>query len=138
MVPPNAPSLFHKLREYDVFIRDLVLQPLTWQTTPRTLQSTPHSPSAGTLLNRPPLHQLLQPQILPRRLFPRLRCPRDPKSSMLIWYDIVFVLRVRRLMVRWHVDFFVGKLRGAVELFEEVGDAGLIHVDVGVGGIFGL
>lgn len=32
----------------------------------------------------------------------------------------------------------MGELGGAVELLEEVGDAGLVHVDVGVGGVFGL
>lgn len=57
---------------------------------------------------------------------------------MLIRHDIVFVLRVRRLVLQWHVDFFVGELRRPVELLEEVGGAGLVHVHVGVGGVFGL
>lgn len=34
---------------------------------------------------------------------------------MLVRHDVVFVFRVRRLVVRGHVDGFVGEVGGAVE-----------------------
>ena len=57
---------------------------------------------------------------------------------MLVRHHVVFVLGVRRLVLRRHVDCFVRQVRGAAEFFEEVGVAGGGEVDVGVGGIFGL
>ena len=74
---------------------------------------------------------------------------------MLVGDDVVFVFRVGRLMLRWDVDFLVGEMPGTVEFlvrlvggqkrlevrvsyFEEVGDAGLVQVNVGSGGVFGL
>lgn len=81
-------------------------------------------------------HQRLQPQILPRALPLRLRRARYPKGRVLVRHDVVFVFRVRRLVLGGHVDGFVGEVRGAVEFFEEVGVTGLGEVDVGVGGVF--
>lgn len=57
---------------------------------------------------------------------------------MLIGYYIILVFGVRRLVLGRDVDFFVGELGRAVELFEEVGDAWVGEVDVGVGRVFGL
>ena len=57
---------------------------------------------------------------------------------MLIRHYIIFVFRVRRLVLRRDVDEFFGEVGGAVEFFEEVGVAGGGEVNVGVGRIFGL
>ena len=57
---------------------------------------------------------------------------------MLIRHYIIFVFRVRRLVLWWDVNEFFGEVWGAVEFFEEVGVAGGGEVDVGVGRIFGL
>ena len=57
---------------------------------------------------------------------------------MLIRHYIIFIFRIRRLVLRRDVDEFFGEVGGTVEFFEEVGVAGRGEVDVGVGGIFGL
>ena len=79
---------------------------------------------------------------------------------MLIGYDVIFIFRVRRLVLRWDIDEFVREMWRAVEFlfvkkerlssemgmrdccreryFEQVGEAGLGKVNIGVGGIFGL
>lgn len=56
---------------------------------------------------------------------------------MLVWHYIVLVFGVDGLIVGWDVDFVVWELVFA-EVFEEVGVAGTVEVDVGVGGVFGL
>lgn len=50
------------------------------------------------------LHQLLQPQVLPSGLPFRLSGALDPKRSVLVGYDVVFVLGVDGLVVRRDVD----------------------------------
>lgn len=57
---------------------------------------------------------------------------------MLIRHHIIFIFRIRRLVLRRDVDEFFREVGGAVEFFEEVGVPGGGEVDVGVGGIFGL
>lgn len=57
---------------------------------------------------------------------------------MLVRHYIIFIFRIRWLVLRRDVDEFFGEVGGAVEFFEEVGVAGGGEVDVGVGGIFGL
>ena len=57
---------------------------------------------------------------------------------MLIRHDVVFVLRIRRLVLRGHVDGFVREVGAAGEFFEEVGVEGVGEVEVGVGRVFGL
>ena len=56
---------------------------------------------------------------------------------MLVWYYIILIFWVDRLVVWRDVDFVVGELVFA-EVFEEVCVAGAREVDVGVGGVFGL
>jgi hypothetical protein len=56
---------------------------------------------------------------------------------VLVWYYIILVFWVDRLVVCRDVDFVVGELVFA-EIFEEVCVAGASEVDVGVGGVFGL
>ena len=46
-----------------------------------------------------PPHQRLQPQILPRRLPPRLRGALDPEGRVLVRHHVVFVFRVRGLVL---------------------------------------
>lgn len=57
---------------------------------------------------------------------------------MLVRHYIVFVFWIRRLVLGWDVDEFVGEVRGAVEFFEDVGVTARMQVDVGVGAVFGL
>ena len=57
---------------------------------------------------------------------------------MLIGNHVIFVFRVRGLVMWRDVDFFERQGGGASEFFEEVGDAGFREVDVCMGGIFGL
>ena len=57
---------------------------------------------------------------------------------MLVRHYIIFIFRIRRLVLRRDVDEFFGEVGGPVEFFEEVGVAGGGEVDVGVGGVFGL
>jgi len=54
---------------------------------------------------------------------------------MLVGNYIIFIFWIDRLVVRRHIDFVVGELVFA-EVFEEVGVAGAVEVDVGVGGVF--
>ncbi len=57
---------------------------------------------------------------------------------MLVRHYIIFIFRIRRLVLRRDVDEFLGEVGRPVEFFEEVGMAGGREVDVGVGGIFRL
>lgn len=57
------------------------------------------------------IHKSLKPQIPPHSLAPPLHGARNPKRSMLIRNDIILVLRVRRLVLRRHVDFFNWQIR---------------------------
>lgn len=57
---------------------------------------------------------------------------------MLVRHYIIFIFRIRWLVLRRDVDEFFGEVWGAIEFFEEIGVAGGGEVDVCVGGIFGL
>ena len=71
------------------------------------------------------IDQSPQPQVSPHNLPLRLRRSCYPKSSMLVRNDIVFVFWVRGLVRRGDIDELVREVRGFVEFFEEVGEAGL-------------
>ena len=65
--------------------------------------------------------QRLKPQIPPNRLPSPLHGPRNPKRSMFIGDDVIFVFRVARLVLRLEVDVFDGEVGGTVEGEEEEG-----------------
>jgi len=80
------------------------------------------------------LHQVPQSQVFPSSLLYLLRRPLNSKRRMLIRYYIIFILRVDRLVVRRNIDLVIGEFVLA-EVFEEVGVAGTVEVDVSVGGV---
>lgn len=94
---------------------------------PRQLPPTP----------RPPLHQLPQPQIPPRRLLDPLRRLLDAKRRVLVRHHVVLVLRVDGLVLGLDEDV-VAREAVAAEVLEEVRVARAVEVDVGVGGVFVL
>ena len=53
---------------------------------------------------------------------------------MLVRDDVIFVFGIDRLMLRRHIDIFRSDA-SATEVFEEVGNTGLIEVDIGMRGI---
>jgi hypothetical protein len=62
-------------------------------------------------------HQAFQSEIPPSRLLHLLRRSLNAERSMLIRNDIIFVIRVYRLVLWWDIDFLGGKLE-AREVFE--------------------
>jgi hypothetical protein len=114
-------------------------RPSSTQSTlklPRT--SLPQNPHRGLVGFPGALRkQLLQPQILPRRLLVLHCVALDSKRGMLVGHDIILVFRVQRLVLRRNEDFLWLKVR-AGELFEEVGDARGVEVEVGGVGVAGL
>ena len=56
---------------------------------------------------------------------------------MLVRHNIIFIFGIQRLVVRWHVDFFWGKV-GSVEFFEKVGNTWGRKMEVSAGGVAGL
>lgn len=69
----------------------------------------------------------MQAEILPRRLPRLLLRTLNPKRGMLVRHEIFLVVRIKRLMLRRHEDFFSGEL-DAREVFEEVGVVRRVHV----------
>lgn len=69
----------------------------------------------------------MQAEILPRRLPRLLLRALNPKRGMLVRHEIFLVVRIERLMLRRHEDFFGGEL-DAREVFEEVGVVRRVHV----------
>jgi hypothetical protein len=58
----------------------------------------------------------VQTEITPSRFLLTLGSSLDSESSMLLGDNIVFVIRIQWLMLRWHVNFFVRQM-GAIEVF---------------------
>jgi hypothetical protein len=83
------------------------------------------------------LHERGQIEVLPGRLLVVLCGFLDAKGGMLVGDDIVFVLGIDGLVVRWHVDFVIGQFVFA-EVLKEVGVAGPLHVNVRVASVFVL
>jgi hypothetical protein len=75
-------------------------------------------------------HQAFQPEVPPSRLLHLLRRSLDAESSMLIGHDVVFVIRVYRLVLWWDIDLFGRKLETG-EVFEQVGVMRLVEMEIG-------
>ena len=75
-------------------------------------------------------HQAFQPEVPPSRLLHLLRRSLDAESSMLIGNDVVFVVRVDRLVLWWDIDLFGGQLETR-EVFEQVGVMRLVEMEIG-------
>jgi hypothetical protein len=58
----------------------------------------------------------VQTEITPSRFLLTLSGSLNSESSMLLRYNIVFVVRIQWLMLRWHIDLFVRQM-GAIEVF---------------------
>jgi len=56
----------------------------------------------------------------------------DSKGSVLIWHDVIFVVRVDRLVLRWNINLFSRKLE-AREVFEQVCVMRLMKMEIGEG-----
>jgi hypothetical protein len=54
----------------------------------------------------------------------------DAESSMLIGNNVVFVVRVYRLVLWWDIDLFGRKLETR-EVFEQVGVMRLVEMEIG-------
>jgi hypothetical protein len=58
----------------------------------------------------------VQTKVTPSRFLLALSGSLNSESSMLLRHNIVFIVRVQWLMLRWHVDLFVRQMC-AVEVF---------------------
>lgn len=82
-------------------------------------------------------HELREAEVAPCGLAAQRRGLLDAKGGVLVWNDVVLVLRVHRLVVRGHVDV-VGGEAVLGEGLEEVGVARAVQVEGGEVGVFVL
>ena len=75
-------------------------------------------------------HQAFQTKIPPSRLLHLLRRSLDAERSMLIGYDVVFIVRVYGLMLWRDIDLFGRKLETR-EVLEQVGVMRLVEMEIG-------
>lgn len=50
---------------------------------------------------------------------------------MLVWYDVIFVLRVERLVLGWDIDFLRCKVRATIKFLGYFRDWLLFHRETG-------
>jgi hypothetical protein len=116
---------------------------------PPSLPQQPHRtpcllPTIIPTHRRPSRHQPLNPQVPPNRLPRPLRRALNPKRRVLIGHHIVLILRVNRSMLRRDEDLFGREQvhaaggQGRVVRLEHVGVLGVVEVEGGEGGVFGL
>jgi hypothetical protein len=55
----------------------------------------------------------------------------DAESGVLLWNNIVLIVRVKRLVLRWHIDVFMREM-GAIEVLQKIGMVAAMQMDVGV------
>jgi hypothetical protein len=81
---------------------------------------------------RSPSHQVVEPEVAPRRFLLGLCCALDAKRSVLIWNDVILVFGIDGLQVRRNIDVFWRELRGGrvCKGLEEVGMVRVVHVKV--------
>jgi hypothetical protein len=58
----------------------------------------------------------VQTEITPGRFLLTLSSSLNSECSMLLGDNIIFVIRIQGLMLRWHVNLFVRQM-GAIEVF---------------------
>jgi hypothetical protein len=94
---------------------------------PCTCSYSPSRRFAGS-----PSHQVIEPEIPPRRFLLGLRRALDAKRGVLIWNDVILIFRVDGLQVRRNIDVFWRELGGGrvCKGLEEVGMVRVVHVKV--------
>jgi len=73
----------------------------------------------------------VQAEITPSRFLLTLSCSLDSEGSMLLRDNIVFIIGIQWLMLRWHVDLFMWQMC-AVEVFQKICMVAAMQVDVGM------
>ncbi len=94
--PSSTPPINHSSRQSPIQTLPL---PNRRSIRSHTLQPTPLPRLPGTLPR-----QLLQPKILPRRLFLRSHGARDTGGGVLVWHHVSFFFGVQGLVFWWNVD----------------------------------
>ena len=91
--------------------------------------STGRSSAIRLLSWRPTVHETVESEVAPSWLARFLGGTLDPKGGMLIWYNIILIIGVRRLMLRRDVNLLGWKL-DASEVLQQVRVVRRVQMDI--------